>query len=151
MPTRLLSLAALVFPILATLMLATPVLAADLYRHTSTPVYGSIPACDAADVLANVRHKSAYRGQAPYQQPVAIAAFDQIGQTRFVASAGPGLRERRWCQARAHLAGGRTHTVYYLIEEHASFAGVAYGVESCLSGRDLWNVHGGDCSALRIW
>ncbi|MEM1285945.1 MAG: hypothetical protein AAGH43_11205 [Pseudomonadota bacterium] len=110
-----------------------------------------LPHCDAPGVLSRIVEKAAYRGQAPHQHPVAITAFDHIHQTRYVSSPGAGLRERRWCQARAYLENGHRHTAYYLIESHASFVAVSYGVESCLSGRDLWNVYGGDCSALRLW
>lgn len=110
-----------------------------------------LPLCDAPAVLSRVVEKAAYRGQVPYQHPVTITAFDHIHQTRYRTSQGPGLRDRRWCQARAHLEDGTRHTAYYLIESHASFVAISYGVESCLSGRDLWNVYGGDCSALRLW
>ena len=124
----------------------SPALASDTYTGLAP-----VPACQAQGVLADIVDKAAYRGQAPYQQPVAITGFDRISQTRYADPAAPGLRTRRWCQARAHLAGGSTAHVYYLIESHASFVGVNYGVESCIVGRDMWNVHGGDCSAVRIW
>ncbi len=110
-----------------------------------------LPACDARGVLAQVSTKQAYRGQEPFQHTVQVTAYDHVRQTRHVGSMEPGLRERRWCQARAHLASGHTRTVYYVIEGQASFVGASYGVESCMSGRDLWNVNGGDCSALHVW
>lgn len=133
----------------ATLM-ATMTFAAD-YGQNRTTVYGDIPACDARGVLGQVAEKERYHGQRPYQDLVDVVEFDHVRQTRYVTPAYLGARERRWCQARAHLATGHTRTVYYLIESHASFVGVSYGVESCMAGRDLWNVHGGDCSALRLW
>ncbi|MFK7792273.1 MAG: cytoplasmic protein [Devosiaceae bacterium] len=144
--------------VLATLVassaLATTALAHD-GRGTHEPSgyldARDLPTCDARGVLGQVSEKEAYRGQAAYQYPVAITGYDHVRQTRHIGSTGPGLRERRWCQARAHLASGHTRTVYYVIEGHASFIGATYGVESCMVGRDLWNVHGGDCSALRIW
>ncbi len=136
----------------ATLMAlpVTAALAADYGQHRS-PVYGDIPACDARAVLGQVAEKERYHGQRPYQDLVDVVEFDHVRQTRYVTPAYLGARERRWCEARAHLATGHTRTVYYLIESRASFVGVSYGVESCMAGRDLWNVHGGDCSALRLW
>ena len=130
-----------------TAMIVPAASAADYTVHT----VGSLPACEARGVLRDVTRKAAYRSQLPYQEPVTVTGYDHVRQTRHVGSAGPGLRERRWCQARAHLASGHTRSVYYLIESHAGFAGISYGVESCMAGRDLWNVHGGDCSALRLW
>ena len=142
--------------ILLTLSILPAASAADLsssagYQSASHQTVGTIPACDARGVLRDVTGKAGHRGQLPYQEPVTVTGYDQIRQTRHARSAGPGLRERRWCQARAHLATGHMRTVYYLIESHASFAGITYGVESCMAGRDLWHIHGGDCSALRLW
>lgn len=110
-----------------------------------------LPTCEASRVLARIVDKAAYQGAVPHQHPVAITGFDHVRQTRHVGALGPGLRERRWCEARAHLADGRSRTVYYVVEGFAGFAGIRYGVESCMAGRDLWNIHGSDCSALRIW
>ena len=110
-----------------------------------------VPACADRIVLADVTEKAGYRGQLPYQHPVDVTGYDRIVETRYVYPYGPGLRVRRWCQARAHLADGHTRQVYYLIESNAGFAGINFGVESCMAGRDLWNVHGGDCSTLRSW
>ena len=111
----------------------------------------ALPECDARGVLSRVVEKAGYRGQAPYQEPVTITGFDRIHQTRHIGSLGLGQRERRWCRARAHLATGHTRHVQYLLESHASFVGASYGVESCISGRDLWNVYNGDCGTLRNW
>ena len=110
-----------------------------------------LPVCDASGVLADIVEKAGYRGQSPYQEPVAITGFDRIHQTRHIGSLGLGQRERRWCRARAHLASGEARTVYYLIESTASFVGLSYGVASCMAGRDLWNVYGCNCTTLRAW
>ncbi|MEM6711270.1 MAG: hypothetical protein AAF590_03210 [Pseudomonadota bacterium] len=110
-----------------------------------------LPTCTAGAVLSRVSEKAAFNGQAPYQQPVTIARYDRIHQTRHIGSFGPGTRERRWCRARVHLVTGNSHTVFYLIESHASFVGVSYGVQSCIVGRDLWNVNNGDCRTVRDW
>lgn len=131
-------------------LMALPVMAADHGQHRA-PTYGDIPACDARTVLSQVAEKERYHGQQPYQYLVDVVEFDHVRQTRYVTPAYLSARERRWCQARAHLATGHIRTVFYLIESRASFVGVSYGVESCMAGRDLWNVHGGDCSALRLW
>ncbi|MBV6657047.1 MAG: hypothetical protein KI785_04685 [Devosiaceae bacterium] len=146
-----LAVIALVF---ATLLAATPARSHDgagTHPPSGHLDHRPLPTCDAARVLRLVVDDAANTRAIPYQHPVDVVRVDHIHQTRHIGSLGAGLRERRWCQGRAHLADGHTRNVYYLIEGTAGFAGIRYGVESCMAGRDLWNVHGSDCSALRIW
>lgn len=111
----------------------------------------SLPTCEADRVLNLILRDTSNTGAIPYQHPIEVTAIDRIQQTRHVGSMGPGLRERRWCTARLTLDSHQTRTVWYLIEGYAGFAGIRFGVESCVAGRDLWNVYGGDCSVLRTW
>lgn len=111
-----------------------------------------LPSCDAQRVLTQVTDK-AETSYADAYPPVHVEGYDHIRQNRHVGSLGEGLRERRWCQARAHLADGRTRTVFYLIEGFGGFAGIRYGVDSCISGHDFdrWNIYGAHCSTVRAW
>ena len=141
--------------LLCAVLLATPILAHDgPGRHEPSGHLDSrvLPACDAPQVLALIVEKASYQGRAPAQYPpLPIASFDHIQQTRHLGSMGPGRRERRWCQARAHIANAHARSVFYVVEGYAGFAGIRFGVESCIAGHDLWNVHGATCSTARYW
>jgi hypothetical protein len=147
MLTRLLTLA-------FSALLATSALAHDGPGHHEASGYldqRDLPSCDAGRVIHRIIEKAAYADARQWHTGIVVERVDRPRQRRHIGSAGTGLRERRWCEARAHMSDGRTRQVYYLIEGYAGFAGIRYGVESCIAGRDFWNVYGGNCRAIRVW
>lgn len=152
MLTRLLTL-------VCSALLATSVLATSVFAHDGPGVHEpsgyldqrDLPTCDAGRVIDKIIEKAAYADARQWHTGIVVERVDRARQRRHIGSTGAGLRERRWCEARAHMSDGRTRQVYYLIESYAGFAGIRYGVESCIAGRDFWNVYGSNCRAIRVW
>lgn len=140
-------------------LVCTALLATSVFAHDGPGVHESsgyldhreLPTCDASRVIHRIIEKAAYADARQWHTGIVVDGVDRARQTRHISSTGAGLRERRWCEARAHMSDGRTRQVFYLIEGYAGFAGIRYGVESCIAGRDFWNVYGGNCRAIRIW
>lgn len=107
----------------------------------------NLPACDAPSVQSAVRRTIA-RADFSYREGLVIDEMDLIDQTS-VSQYAPSPVARRYCRARAYLSNGRTHPVYYMIEEHAGFVGLSWNVEACLPGHDRWHVHDGWCRTVR--
>lgn len=140
-------------------LVCSVLLATSVFAHDGTSTHEPsghldqrpLPSCDAGRVIQQIIEKAAYADARQWHTGIVVDGVDRAHQTRHVGSPGAGLRERRWCEARAHMSDGRTRQVFYLIEGHAGFAGIRYGVESCIAGRDFWNVYGGNCRAIRVW
>lgn len=151
MLTRLLTL---VCSLVCSALLATSVLAHDgpgVHEPSGYLDQRDLPTCDAGRVIHRIIEKAAHADARQWHTGIVVDDVDRARQTRHIGSTGGGLRERRWCEARAHMSDGRTRQVFYLIEGYAGFAGIRYGVESCIAGRDFWNVYGSNCRSIRVW
>lgn len=109
---------------------------------------GKLPGCDEPRVLAKVQKKIAYGAPRVLGYDLAIQAFDSISQ-RAVKAYGRSWINRRYCTATAWLSNGKSSEVVYLIEAKQGFAGVGYGVQSCLPAYDPWRVYDAWCRSIR--
>lgn len=111
--------------------------------------------CGNEAVLKRIASRFSYQVQhVPHLPQVAIADFRNISQTRYEPKiAGQKPIERHYCQAQAAMNDGRSHDVWYVVEEPMGFAGLGSNVEFCVAGFDRWKVYDGRCRVLRpaLW
>ncbi|HEX2255812.1 MAG TPA: hypothetical protein VHG92_03760 [Afifellaceae bacterium] len=62
---------------------------------------------------------------------------------------GPSLIPHRHCVAHAVMTNGRTHALYYSIEDEMGFASIGDKVFFCIPDLDPWRIYGADCSTVR--
>lgn len=111
--------------------------------------------CGNDAVLKRIASRFSYQVQhVPHLAQVAITDFRNISETRYepqIASQKP--IERLYCQAQADMNDGRSHSVWYVVEQPMGFAGIGGNVEFCVAGFDRWNVYDGRCRVLRpaLW
>jgi hypothetical protein len=143
------------FGIAALGLAASSAVAADAYRVA--PAYAPpvvayhpvTPGCNDGKMLSDISSRFAWSLSRTWQVDYRIAGFDQILETR-LEPRGPGLIERRYCEAWAFLNTGEPpRKLFYLIESDQGFAGVGSRVEFCVEGFDPWRVHDGRCRTVR--
>lgn len=107
-----------------------------------------LPLCDDPDVHRIIAARFAYADREYYRGIASIDAFDHISETALIADR-PSPLARRYCRARVHMSDERTRTMFYMIEEDASFVSWSWGVEFCIRGLDRWRVYDGKCRTVR--
>lgn len=117
----------------------------QIYR---IPLKDPLPACTNEKVLKKIVKRFNWAERKTWHR-----GFDMVGVNRphlhhdhgFKAS----LIDRRYCHGYAHLTNGKTHRVYYVIEQDMGLAGFGWGVTFCVSGLDPWRIYDGNCRVLR--
>lgn len=124
-----------------------------------------VPACDDADVLAEIEDQFEYGAPRVLETELAILEFSGMVETgyfpqRLDEPLPSRPIERRYCQATALISDGKHRTVYYVIEHPMGFAAAggflgrfspvkAWRAEGCVLGLDEWYVYGARCESLR--
>lgn len=108
----------------------------------------ALPQCDDGSVLAKVNRQLLIAEKNVVQSGDPVIEIKRSRQTK-LRDKGPRAMAQRYCRAKGVTRQGRKKTVFYLIEEHAGFASIGYGVEACISNRDPWKVHGAYCRSVR--
>lgn len=85
----------------------------------------------------------------PGLPPVAILAFHDIRQQRFLPAHEDNPIARLYCNATVALTDGQSRKLWYLIEYGQGFASIGDNVEFCVSGFDRWNVYDAHCRVLQ--
>lgn len=137
-------------------VLALPAVAADYGAVTAPPPpvahhghHKMLPPCNDPRVVATIPEKFAYYDARVIQSGLAILNIDGVYESALKAG-GPGLIDRRYCNATAWLSNGQTHEVVYLIEgPKLGFASIGWHVESCLPGFDPYRVYDAWCRSIR--
>ena len=136
-----------VLALAALLSLGTLAFASDYTPNAAPDVPGVTPVCQDGWTLHTISSRFGGAENKTFKEGYLIARFDDIQQTRHAM--GPGLIERRYCQATTTLNTGDRQMVYYMIESGQGFAGVGSRVEFCVDGFDYWRVHDGQCRTVR--
>lgn len=119
------------------------------YRPLGTLYHGQpvTPGCTDAKMLGDVVSRYGWAHARTWGTGYQIVSFDKIREMRLAQ--GPGLIERRYCQAVTLLNTGEKPRVYYMIESQQGFVGIGSRVEFCVEGQDYWRVHDGYCRTVR--
>lgn len=159
-------LTALLTASFASLAMTGPTTAADM-QHLQAPAVASanVPACDDADVLAEVEDQFEYGAPRVLETKLEILEFSGMIETGYFPQRlddplPSSPIERRYCQATALISDGKHRTVYYVIEHPMGFAAAgghlgrfspvkSWRAEGCVLGLDEWHVYGADCQSLR--
>jgi hypothetical protein len=127
-----------------------PAWSADYVRPTRSYHDEGSRICGEAGVLSRITGKFRYQvTHVPNLPPVDIVDFRNIHENRYLPAYADRPIARRYCGATAYTSDGRSHPIWYLIEEGAGFAGLGGNVEFCLLGFDRWHVYNGACRVLR--
>lgn len=130
-------------------LLGTAAAGAAEYRPLGTTyhVQPTTPGCDDPKMLSDMVGRYGWAHARTWGTGFQIVRFDGIRETRLAL--GPGLIERRYCQAVSLLNTGEQPKVYYMIESQQGFVGLGSRVEFCVQGQDYWHVHDGYCRTVR--
>jgi len=127
---------------------ATPAAAEEFRPYFS---FGSgenrLPDCTASSVQSAVAGSVA-RAYNDYYGGRTITNIYEIRELAYRANDVSPIA-RRYCTGTASLSDGSQQHLHYLIEENASFVGISWNVEACLSPLDKWRVYGAHCSTAR--
>jgi hypothetical protein len=127
-----------------------PVTAADatFYSspHRAAPWKG--PDCDAPEVLGRIVARFARTEAAYWHTGVRMAGIVGARQAAF-RDRNPMLTAIRYCTATAYLTDGARHDLVFWLRSEQGFAGMGWGVEYCLVGRDRHMSHAPQCRMLR--
>lgn len=114
--------------------------------HRSAPWTG--PACDEDAVLRRI---TAHFDQAEaryWHTGVRMAQITQARETAF-RDWDPKIIATRYCSGTAYLSDGSRYGLVYWLRSEQGFAGVGWGVQFCLVGRDRDYSYAPHCRNLR--
>ncbi len=137
------------FACLLSAALALPLLSAPAQAGW---LHSEREALECSDPHVLKRISSKFRHQARevhHDKSLAIKAYDNIHQHRYLDKREDRLIARRYCGAEVTLSDGRDRTIWYMVEHGVGFASVGDNVEFCVSGFDRWNVYNNGCRILR--
>jgi hypothetical protein len=106
------------------------------------------PACDDKAVLKRV---TAHFDQAEAEYWHTGLRMADITHAREIAFRDwqPTMIARRYCAGSAYLTDGRRYDLVYWLRSDQGFAGVGWGVQFCLVGRDREYAYAPACRMLR--
>ncbi|MEW9807550.1 hypothetical protein [Mesorhizobium marinum] len=139
-------------PFLAALLgLASSFASAPSALAADPAVYSSDSGvCAERWVLGRIERNFAYQVRhVPNLPLVAITAFQNIHEHRYLPAQEDRPIGRTYCGAKVVLSDGGYRDIWYLIEEGQGFASMGHNVEFCVSGFDRWYVYNGRCRVLR--
>jgi len=105
------------------------------------------PACDAPQVLSAIERRFA-RVETAYWEGARIVGIDHVREDA-TRDWQPTVIARRYCSARATLSDGNNHELVYWLRSDQGFAGIGWGVQYCLVGRDRFMTYAPACAVLR--
>lgn len=106
------------------------------------------PACDESAVLNRI---SAHFDQAEakyWDTGIRMADITQAREAVF-DDWDPTIIARRYCNGTAYLTDGKRYSLVYWLRSDQGFAGVGWGVQFCLMGRDQDYAYAPVCKMLR--
>jgi hypothetical protein len=119
----------------------------ELNYWLSGPKYdGRIKPCEAA--LGTITNQFQEKESTFWNSKLEITAYGQIHETAFRAWQSDNI-PRRYCSADVMLSDGKLRTVHYSIIEDGGFAGMAQGVEWCVTGLDRNWAYNPGCKSAR--
>lgn len=127
---------------------ALPSAAFEFMKSTPGDPETRVPTCDDPGVHRTISGRFADADREYYDGIEAIESFHDVTQVALVAHR-PSPLVRRYCRARVAMSDDHTRTMYYMIEEKASFVSWTSGVEFCIRGLDRWRVYDGNCRTVR--
>lgn len=133
-----------------TVAAATPA-AADNFTFYSSPHRDGPwdgPPCDKPEVLKRIHRYFDETETAYWHTGVKMAQIVHVRETAF-RDWDPPIIARRYCSATAYLTDGRRYELVYWLRSEQGFAGVGWGVQYCLVGRDRDFAYAPACKMLR--
>lgn len=107
-------------------------------------------ACEDGSILSTIESKFRYQvHNVPHLPHVSIVHWRGIQERRSQPYSEDWPIARRYCAATVDLSNGRSHKIWYLIEDDMGLAGFGDNVEFCVAGFDRWMVYNGACRVLR--
>lgn len=106
------------------------------------------PACDDPAVLRTISSRFHQAERAYWHTGVRMAEIVSPRETAF-RDRHPRLIATRYCTAVAYLTDGARHDLVYWLRSDLGFAGMGWGVEFCLVGRDRQMSYAPHCRMLR--
>lgn len=114
--------------------------------HRTGPWVG--PACDQPAVLERIHRRFDETEASYWHTGVRMAQIVEPRETGF-KNWDPTIIARRYCSAVAYLTDGRRYEMVYWLRSEQGFAGVSWGVDYCLVGRDRDYAYAPACKMLR--
>lgn len=114
--------------------------------HRNAPWQG--PQCDEPKVLNTISAHFDQAEAAYWHTGIRMAQITQAQETAF-RDWDPTIIARRYCTGTAYLTNGRSYSLVYWLRSEQSFAGVSWGVQFCLVGRDRDYSYAPHCKMLR--
>mgnify|MGYP006909112565 CR=1 FL=1 len=106
------------------------------------------PACADNAVLTRIPAHSAQPEAAYWHTGVKMAHITGARETTF-RDWDPPIIATRFCTGSAYLTDGRQYNLVYWLRSEQGFAGVNWGVQFCLVGRDREYAYAPACRMLR--
>lgn len=136
---------------LAVLALQIPPAAADNFTfynspHRAGPWQG--PACDAPQVHNRIAVRFDKAEAIYWHTGVRMALITDPRETTF-RDWEPSIIATRYCTATAYLTDGTRYKLVYWLRSEQGFAGVSWGVQFCLVGRDRNMSYAPHCRMLK--
>ncbi len=114
--------------------------------HRSGPWLG--PACESPQVAGRIMAKF-NQAEAKYWHTGVRLAHIAYPRETTTRQWDPPIIATRFCSATAYLSDGISHELVYWLRSEQGFAGVGWGVEFCLVGRDRDMSFAPHCRMLR--
>ncbi|MGE0844720.1 MAG: hypothetical protein AB7L41_00520 [Flavobacteriaceae bacterium] len=105
------------------------------------------PGCDEPRVLGAIQRRFD-RTEAEYWDGMRMLTIDRVRETAF-DDWEPTIIARRYCSARATFSDGQTRGLVYWLRSEQGFAGLGWGFQYCVLGRDRFNTYAPGCKVLR--
>lgn len=113
-----------------------------------TGYHGYVPPCDSSWALRVISSRFGYKERKFWHSPASLTQFSHVREIAY-RPWGPDYVPRRYCYAKVRISDLHSTKVYYSIIEKGGFAGVGWGVESCVVGYDRNFAHAPNCRAAR--
>lgn len=114
--------------------------------HRDGPWKG--PACDDPKVLGRIASHFDQAEAAYWHTGIRMAHITEARESAF-RDWDPLIIATRYCTGSAYLTDGRNYGLVYWLRSEQSFAGVSWGVQFCLLGRDRDFAYAPACKMLR--
>ena len=109
----------------------------------------NIPACSSSRVVAKIVSRFNQTERLYWShRGLKMVELSRVHHHRGKGYLDSPLHRHR-CHATAEFSDGRKRKINFLIEQHAGFAGVGWGVEYCVTGLDPWHYYDGYCRSIK--
>lgn len=110
--------------------------------------YGVFPTCDTPTVQKRILDRFNKAEEKQWRRGFTMAQLSRLHEHRTENWKDSEIL-RRYCMATAHFSNGSHRSVYYLVEENGSIAGLSWDLTYCVSGLDPWRNFDGSCRTVR--